>query len=314
MRAVVATQAIAALCIGVFLSTALLSYTQRFPERCDAAKVGVLLGIGEALGMIVILSKSFSLGQGKSNKSKNVTNITNGILKRILKAIVSRPLNVPFILMFCSICSMLFSVDNFVVAVTFQIMYSSVNDLSVSLMTELIGTSIPNDQFKYYQGIGQWLRRLGNMITAILGPIFFGIDEKLPFLFFGAIVLIWSLILWVLMYMHAKRIQRNIAFNSGGGDKGESQKYNESRLARPFVPFMETSITPWHVLEQRYYALNKERLEEELISWKKASLDISVMEHRIRRIAAALEVEKDQRRALEDRIYARVTSNLDDEP
>ena len=72
---------------------------------------------------------------------------------------------------------------------------------------------------------------------------------------------------------------------------------------------METSITPWHVLEQRYYALNKEKLEEELISWKKASLDISVMEHRIRRIAAALEVEKDQRRALEDRIYARVTSN-----
>ena len=188
MRAVVATQAIAALCIGVFLSTALLSYTQRFPERCDAAKVGVLLGIGEALGMIVILSKSFSLGQGKSNKSKNVTNITNGILKRILKAIVSRPLNVPFILMFCSICSMLFSVDNFVVAVTFQIMYSSVNDLSVSLMTELIGTSIPNDQFKYYQGIGQWLRRLGNMITAILGPIFFGIDEKLPFVFFGKFI------------------------------------------------------------------------------------------------------------------------------
>lgn len=130
----------------------------------------------------------------------------------------------------------------------------------------------------------------------------------------GAIVIIWSLILWVLMYMHAKRIQRNTAFNSGGGDKGESQKYNESRLARPFVPFMETNITPWHVLEQRYYALNKERLEEELISWKKASVDISVMEHRIRRIAAALEVEKDQRRALEDRIYARVTSNLDDEP
>jgi len=32
------------------------------------------------------------------------------------------------------------------------------------------------------------------------------------------------------------------------------------------------------------------------------------MEHRIRRIAAALEVEKDQRRALEDRMYAKVST------
>lgn len=311
MRAVVATQAIAALCIGIFLSTALLSYTQRFPERCSASTVGILLGTGEAFGMIVIFFKSFRLCSGKSSKSNNDI---NGIFKVILKAIISRPLNVPFILMVCSICSMLFSVDNFVVAVIFQIMYSSVNDLSVSFMNELISTSIPSEQFKYYQGIGQWLRRLGNMITAILGPIFFGIDEKLPFLFFGGVVLIWAFTLWVMMYMHAKKI--HIPYSSGAlcDDSEGSKKYNDSCLARPFVPFMETSSTPWHILEQRYFALNKDRLEEELISWKKASVDISVMEHRIRRIAAALEVEKDQRRALEDRLYARISSNSCNEP
>ena len=32
------------------------------------------------------------------------------------------------------------------------------------------------------------------------------------------------------------------------------------------------------------------------------------MEHRIRHIAAALEVEKDQRRALEDRMYVKVST------
>jgi hypothetical protein len=182
MRAVVATQAIAALCIGIFLSTALLSYTQRFPERCDAATVGLLLGIGEGAGVLVIFAKSYLSGR-KYKES------TNNLLLGILKAIVARPLNVPSVLFVASLCSMLFSVDNFAVAVTFQMIYSAVNDLAVSLMNELIGTSIPSEKFKYYQGIGQWLRRLGNMVTAILGPIFFGIDERLPFLFFGKFTL-----------------------------------------------------------------------------------------------------------------------------
>jgi len=305
MRAVIATQAIAALCIGIFLSTALLSYTQRFPDQCDAAKVGLLLGIGEGAGVVVIFAKSYLSGR-KYKKS------TNNLMLRILKAIVARPLNVPFILFVASLCSMLFSIDNFIVAVTFQMIYSAVNDLAVSLMNELIGTSIPSEKFKYYQGIGQWLRRLGNMITAILGPIFFGIDERLPFLFFGGIVFIWAVILWFLMYMHADRIQHSIAFTSESEDKedkGESKScIAESAVVEPFVPFLETSSTPWHALEQRYYSLNKDRLEEELNSKKKTSVDISLMEHRIRRIAAALEVEKDQRRALEDRVYAKVST------
>jgi hypothetical protein len=171
MKAVVLTQSIAALCIGIFLSTALLSYTARFD--IDAARVGLFLGIGEGLGMITIFAKSFGSNHVNAKKSG------------IMATITSRPLNVPFVLLLGSTCSMLFSVDNFIVAVLCQMVYSSVNDLSVSLMNELIGTSLPADKFKFYQGVGQWLRRLGNMLTAILGPIFFGIDEKFPFIFFG---------------------------------------------------------------------------------------------------------------------------------
>jgi len=306
MKAVVLTQAIAALCIGIFLSTALLSYTQRFD--IDAARVGLLLGIGEGLGMVAIFSKSFLSKRGKSK--------TSGIMATI----VSRPLNVPFVLFVASSCSMLFSIDNFAVAVLCQMMYSSVNDLSVSLMNELIGTSIPADKFKFYQGIGQWLRRLGNMVTAILGPIFFGIDKKLPFIFFGSIVFVWGLILWFLMYTHADRMERSIAANSREYDKETHGKDHQSfaensLLGEPFKPFIETTRTPWHEIEQKYYALNKERLENELNSLTKTRVDISLLEHRIRRIAAALEVEKDQRRALEDRMYARVSTseNVDDE-
>ena len=114
------------------------------------------------------------------------------------------------------------------------------------------------------------------------------------------------------MHAHAARISASAAID-GEDDEGEKGKeYNqcltESGLVEPFLPFLETSRTPWHVLEQRYYAKNRDRIDEKLNSLKKTSVDISLMEHRIRSLAAALEVEKHQRRALEDRMYARPVS------
>ena len=52
LKWVVATQAVMALCIGTFLSTSLLMYTQQF--GINAEFVGVLLGVGEGVGAIVI--------------------------------------------------------------------------------------------------------------------------------------------------------------------------------------------------------------------------------------------------------------------
>jgi len=180
MKAVVATQAIAALCIGVFLSTSLLSYTDRF--GMNAAQVGTYLGIGEGLGVSIILGRTFLLDRKNRMKTSDPF---SSLPARILAASLSRPLNVPMILIFASSVSMLFSIDYLIIAVISQQCFSAVNDLSVSYMNELIGTSLPPEKFKYYQGIGQWLRRLGNMITAIFGPIFYDIHPSFPFLFFG---------------------------------------------------------------------------------------------------------------------------------
>ena len=179
MKAVVATQAIAALCIGVFLSTSLLSYTKRF--EMNAAQVGTYLGIGEGLGVSIMLGRALLFTGHRMKTSDPFSSLPS----RILAASISRPLNVPMILIFASSVSMLFSIDNLVIAVICQLCFSAVNDLSVSYMNELTGTSLPPEEFKYYQGIGQWLRRLGNMITAILGPIFFDIHPSFPFVFFG---------------------------------------------------------------------------------------------------------------------------------
>ena len=104
------------------------------------------------------------------------------------------------------------------------------------------------------------------------------------------------------MYAHAVRFESNTVEK----EKEYKTWLAETGLMEPFVPFLETSRTPWHVLEQRYYALNKDRINAKLNSWKKASDDISVLEHQLRCILAALVVEKEQRIALEDRVFARV--------
>ena len=117
------------------------------------------------------------------------------------------------------------------------------------------------------------------------------------------------------MYKHADRIQESLEIHRAKDlDKDDSDDEDNElscfdAFVEPFKPFLETSQTHWHVLEQQYYALNKHTIEEELNDSKKASVDIGLMEHQIRRIAAALEVEQTQRRTLEDRLYAYVNQN-----
>lgn len=182
MKAIVATQAIAALCIGVFLSTALLSYNQRF--GLDTARVGTLLGIGEGVGMVVIFLQAVVPGMMEAREGNK-----NSAKSSIFKTIIARPLNVPSVLFVASTALMLFSIDNLTFAIVSQMFFSGVNDLAVTLMNELIGTSLPAEDFRYYQGIGQWLRRLGNMVTAILGPMLFQVNDAFPFVFFGKLLL-----------------------------------------------------------------------------------------------------------------------------
>jgi len=241
----------------------------------------------------------------------------------ILSAILARPLHVPFILFVLGIASMGFSINNLFAAIFFQMIMSSLNDLSVTLLNELIGTSLPANEFKYYQGLGQWLRRLGNMVTGVSGPILFDIYKPLPFILFGALVFTWALVLWRLMYVHANNCElSNTNCNEEYNKRTRSLRNtrnvrggNFEPIKGLFRPFLATIIFPWHVLEQKYYAENKDDIEEKLNKSKKLQVDlsmleqklqvdISMLEHRVRRMGAALTVEQSRRRALEDRIYA----------
>jgi len=310
MRVIVFTQAIMALCIGSILSMSNLMY-ETFELGTD--KVGLLLGLGEGAGMVCLLLRSVVSTMLEKRKSNNTTTRWRSgyNCSGILVSIVARPLHVPFILFVTGIASMGFAIPYLPVAIVFQLIISTLGDFSVTLLNELIGTSLPASKFKYYAGIGQWLRRLGNMVAGGFGPLLFGVYKGLPFLIFGCLTFIWALIVWRLLYVQGMNCELSNNDNDEEYNKStrvlRSQRINRRKI-NPcmglFQPFLATSIFPWHVLEQKYYSVNKDEIEDKLNTKKKLGVDVALLEHSVRRMGAALQVEQSQRRALEDRIHA----------
>jgi len=293
LRVVVLTQAIMALCIGTFLSTSLLLYTTKF--NMTASMVGILLGVGEGLGAVVIYISGAVRKRGYDFQGDD------GKPPGLLAVITARPLHVPMVLLVLGIATMAYTANIFALAVIFQMIMSSINDLSVTLLNELIATSIPADKFRKYQGLGQWLRRLGNMTTGLLGPVLFGIFPELPFLLFGGIVGLWSVVLWFLLYRHMREITSDEDFPDkdllGNG---------------PVSAFRSTVPYSWHILEREYYTANKEELDERLRP-QKLKIDLAVMDNQLRRLGAALRAEAAKREDLEHKFNREVVlrSNLE---
>ena len=300
MKAVVLTQAMMALCIGCFLSTALLMYTERFDV--STATVGLLLAIGEGLGAGLIFASS-GLRQWLANRKVDDDHDHEKTQGSILSAILSRPLHLPFVLFIVGAATIGYTTPIFGVAIFFQMVMSGLNDPSVSFLNELIATSVPLNQFRKYQGLGQWLRRLGNVVTGVGGPMLFGVSQSLPFVVFGGLVIGWGFVLWYLIYCHAiklnKKPDREIRDGSCMGI-----------LTEPFNPFRETSRTNWHVMEQKYFSQYKDEIEEELAPSRSQATNLTVLDFKMRRMGAyhrslKLEVKKEKkaRTLLEERLF-----------
>ena len=206
---------------------------------------------------------------------------------------VPRPLHVPAILLLLATSTMCFSIPNKYVSIAFQLVMSCVNYLSVSLLNELLSTSLPIDQFKKSQGIGQVLRRLGNMTTGLLGPILFGVRSNVPFLVFGGIVNLWSLILFMFLRTHAGTVMNY---------HQQQQQQQSPPMMGLLEPFYGTATTPWHVYEENYFKGNKRAIERQHNPTGRTTLDNAILEHRMRRIQAALQIEQRKRHALQEKL------------
>jgi len=147
------------------------------------------------------------------------------------------------------------------------------------------------------------------VVTGFGGPVLYGLNEVLPFMLVGILIIMWALVLLRLMYVHANNCEFSNNLNDeeyyvSNRNLAAAQRNNSNPIRRLFQAFLATTLFPWHVLEQKYYSENKEDIDEKSNASKKLKVDISLLEHDVRRLGAALNVEQTQRRALEDRIHA----------
>ena len=276
MRVVIVTQAVMALCIGSFLSTSLLLYTQEFDV--SASTVGMLLGIGEGLGALVIfITSAWPTVAAKLGCTRSAPTTEAG---GFFGALLGRPLHVPLVLLIVGAVTMGFSIPQFGVAIVCQMVMSSMNDLSVTLLNELTATSLPPAEFKANHALGQWLRRLGNMLTGVTGPILFSIFPGLPFLVYGGIVFLWSCFLWVVLHAHAQEVV-------------PAEKRVGSGPLSAFRPFAGNK--PLHQYEREYYFAHRDML----VQGSTEALQSAALEQSVRRLRTQLQVEMSKRKQLE---------------
>ena len=264
--AVVFTQAIMALCIGSFLSTALLVY--HYEHGLSPATTGLLLGIGEALGSLTLFV---------TNKGQEDNGSASGDSKTPSRFAIlgSRPLHVPMVLLAVGACTALFGCSTLpgnstyllALAVAAQMIMSGFNDFSVSLLNELTAVTMTPKMFRIYQARGQWLRRLGNMLTGVTAPMMYGAAPWLPWLFYGGLVSCWAAMLWAIFYDRARIVAPHgntgavEAFAPFAGDKKweeleiehDAQQIDMSRnvgievllCVAPHIPEKNVPFTAW---------------------------------------------------------------------
>ena len=184
----------------------------------------------------------------------------------------------------------LFSSQILSIAVASQIIMSSLNDLSVSLLNEITASSIPPDNFMKYQSTGQWLRRLGNVVTGVSGPILFGINPILPFLIFGFFLFIWAIFLWSELYHHIVEITRENTSEPKG-----------CRLFHSVFAFRESVNTPLHAIEREYFSKHREEIQRTFDQQNAMKGDIFALDNNLRSLGAVFKFQSRKVDALQDR-------------
>lgn len=176
-----------------------------------------------------------------------------------------------------------FAVPNVVVAVICQMIMSSVNDLSVTFLNELTATSMPPAQFKANHSLGQWLRRLGNMLTGITGPLLFSVAPGLPFLVYGGIVGLWACFLWRALYSQAITVV-------------PPEERVGAGPVSAFKPFAGSK--PFHQYEREHYFSHRETLLHGR-NTKALAVQLVDFEHTLGRMRAKLLKETYKRQQIE---------------
>lgn len=179
---------IEALTIGYNLSIGPIFLLNEFNQGTGI--IGVLFAVGAASGSIAAIG---------------MTCTTFGI--KLLKLIAASPFDVCFSMGGIAVGVLVAAVPNFVWHVIGLVLLMCFNDLGATLLTELQASVTTASNYSVLGPLGQVIRRSLNVVTALTGPILFGVHRRLPYLVAGIITLSWTVVLFVFF---RRRVEKTV--------------------------------------------------------------------------------------------------------
>jgi hypothetical protein len=193
---IVATFAIQALCIGVILSTAPILLLEEYDF--DVRWIGLVFGCGEILGTIALFSF--------------VPVSTQMKVRRYFPG----PLNVLIIVGSLGILAVLLVINTLGSSVAFILLIMGLNDFGTALTAEAQGATVASENYSRMNALSNIGRRVGNTVTAAVGPIMYGVVYYLPFVTFGGLTVLWILVMAIAFNKRGHEVAAMIKENGSG--------------------------------------------------------------------------------------------------
>ncbi len=146
----------------------------------DTGIVGLIFSVGAATGVILAIT---------------VTCTSFGI--KMMSKIAKSPFDLCFSMAGLGLGFFLANIPNFVGHVIGLILSLCFADLTAVIITELQASVSPVTIYSKMGPMGQVFRRSFNVVTALTGPVLFGISPRLPYFVAGSVTCAWSIVLFV---------------------------------------------------------------------------------------------------------------------
>jgi len=186
------TFGIEALAIGYKQSIGPIFILNQFEQ--DTGVIGVIFAIGAAAGTCVAIGVT-------------CTDIGSSIMKKIATA----PFDLCFAMFGIGIGVLIATVPSFPLHVVSIILLMCFNDLGAILLTELQASITTVASYSLLGPLGQVVRRSFNAVTALTGPVLFGVHPRLPYFTAGVVTLLWAVGLTVAFSIRTNDTSKKLA-------------------------------------------------------------------------------------------------------
>jgi len=107
------------------------------------------------------------------------------------------------------------------------------NDFASILLNEMLGTVTAKDAYLTIGPLGQVIRRFLNVVTAVTGPILYGVYPALPYLVAGVVTGLWTILLVVAISRRSSVNYNNIR-KAEGVQKGDEEHKTKMHMRVSF--------------------------------------------------------------------------------